>query len=55
LFNTADDTPIELFWLGEVRRNRANRDMADLNRQWLRFGIHDSEYLRLAAKGKADT
>lgn len=51
LFNTAGDQPIEFLWLGEVRKNRANRDMADLNRNWLRFGIKDSEYLRLAGKG----
>jgi len=46
--------PIKFEWLGEVRRNRANRDMAELNREWLRLGIKDSEYLRLAAKGFAD-
>ena len=53
VFKTEDEKPIELMWLGEVRRNRANRDMADLNRQWLRLGINDSEYLRLAGEGKA--
>lgn len=52
-FTTSDGDPIELFWIGEVRKHRANRDMADLNRMWLRFGINDSEYLRLAGKGKA--
>jgi len=46
--------PIKFEWLGEVRRNRANRDMAELNREWLRLGIKDSEYLRLAAKGYAE-
>ncbi|MBI2354209.1 MAG: hypothetical protein HYV06_04120 [Deltaproteobacteria bacterium] len=45
---------IKFEWLGEVRRNRANRDMAELNREWLRLGIKDSEYLRLAAKGYAE-
>lgn len=45
---------IKLGWLGEVRRNRANRDMAELNREWLRLGIKDSEYLRLASKGYAE-
>ena len=53
IFETAGDEKIELLWLGEVRRSRANRDMADLNRKWLRFGINDSEYLRLAGTGKA--
>jgi hypothetical protein len=52
LFNTAGEQSIEFIWLGEVRRNRANRDMADLNRNWLRLGIKDSEYLRLAGKGE---
>ncbi|MCK9390831.1 MAG: response regulator receiver domain [Syntrophales bacterium] len=47
-----DSTPEQFVWLGEVRRNRANRDMADLNREWLRFGIHDSELLRIAGKTK---
>ncbi len=40
-------------WLGDVRRDRASMNMAELNRAWLRFGIHDSEYLRLAGKGEA--
>ncbi len=48
-FNTTE--AIKFLWLGEVRRNRANRDMAELNRNWLRLGIKDSEYLRLAGKG----
>jgi len=50
-FTTTGDPPIKFLWLGEVRRNRANRDMAELNRNWLRLGIKDSEYLRLAGKG----
>ncbi len=40
-------------WLGEVRHDRAMRDMAELNRAWMRLGIMDSEYLRLASKGVA--
>ena len=44
-FLAADGT--KLLWLGEVRSRRATRDMADLNRQWLRLGINDTEYLRL--------
>lgn len=51
VFNTTGEPSIKFLWLGEVRRNRANRDMAELNRNWLRFGIKDSEYLRLAGKG----
>lgn len=49
-FDSVDDVPEEFVWLGEVRRNRANRDMAELNREWLRFGIHDSELLRIAGR-----
>jgi len=49
-FDTATEPQDNLLWLGEVRKNRANRDMAELNRAWLRFGINDSEYLRLAGK-----
>lgn len=51
VFKTASEKVEEFLWLGEVRRNRANRDMANLNREWLRFGIKDSEYLRLSEKG----
>ena len=53
-FTTSDGSPQKLIWLGEVRKHRANRDMAELNRMWLRFGINDSEYLRLAGRGKAE-
>jgi hypothetical protein len=52
-FATVEAKPIELTWVGEVRRHRANRDMAALNSKWLRFGINDSEFLRLAEKGVA--
>lgn len=52
VFKTDAEQAQELLWLGEVRRNRANRDMANLNREWLRFGIKDSEYLRLSEKGR---
>jgi len=51
IFQSATEQVEEFLWLGEVRRNRANRDMANLNREWLRFGIKDSEYLRLAERG----
>ena len=50
VFNDEEDPSNRFVWLGEVRRNRANRDMADLNREWLRLGIKDSEYLRLSGK-----
>lgn len=52
VYDNIPETDDELLWLGEVRRNRASRDMAELNRNWLRFGIKDSEYLRLAGKGE---
>ena len=51
-FESAGAPPSQFVWLGETRRNRANRDMAELNRNWLRLGIRDSEYLRLAGRGK---
>ena len=50
-FQSSGEPIHEFLWLGEVRRHRANRDMADLNRAWLRLGFNDSEYLRLKAKG----
>ena len=50
----SEEEPLTLEWLGEIRRHRANRDMAELNREWLRFGVKDSEYLRLASKGYAE-
>nr|WP_320116823.1 response regulator receiver domain [uncultured Desulfuromonas sp.] len=53
IFSTTDNE-YEFLWLAEVRRNRANRDMADLNREWLRLGIYELEYLRLAGRKKAD-
>lgn len=40
-------------WLAEVRYSRATSDMADVMRNWMRIGINDSEFLRLAAKGSA--
>ncbi len=51
-FESAEAHPTKFIWLGETRRNRANRDMAELNRNWLRLGIKDSEYLRLSGKGE---
>lgn len=55
VFKSVDQPAIELQWLGEVRRNRAHREIAELNREWLRFGILESEFLRLAGKGLAET
>jgi hypothetical protein len=49
-FESADDT--KFTWLGEMRRSRANRDLAELSNNLVRLGIKDSEYLRLAGKGK---
>jgi len=43
----------KFLWLGEARRLRAQRDLADLTKQWMRFGINDSEYLRICQRGKA--
>ena len=51
-FKSTDDREPELSWLGEVRRNRATRDMSELNRQWLKLGIKDLEFLRLSGEGK---
>lgn len=50
-FFMSEETKLE--WLGEVRHDRAMRDMAELNRAWMRLGVMDSEYLRLASKGTA--
>lgn len=38
-FDSADDVPEEFVWLGEVRRNRANRDMAELNSPTTQFTV----------------
>lgn len=42
----------EFLWLGDVRNDRAGRDLAELANSLLRLGIKDSEYLRLAGKRK---
>lgn len=52
-FKNTDKEKISFYWMGEVRRHRANRDMTILNSHWLRLGINDSEFLRLAEKGAA--
>lgn len=43
----------KFMWLGQVRENRAQRDLSEFVKQWMRFGIIDSEYFRLASKGAA--
>ena len=54
LYHFISSAPGNTFiWLGEVRRDRANMNMAELNSAWIRLGISDSEYLRLAGKGEA--
>lgn len=51
-FSSAED-PVTVFeWIGEIRTNRAMSEMAALANVWMRIGINDSEYLRLAAKDK---
>lgn len=52
-FATSNHGEHQFIWLGEVRYNRATGDMADVMRNWMRIGINDSEFLRLAAKGSA--
>lgn len=49
--NTGDVA--KFLWLGEVRYARATSDAASVARNWMRIGINDSEFLRLAAKGDA--
>ncbi|WP_369949746.1 response regulator receiver domain [Serratia marcescens] len=49
--NSVGDMPIKFEWVGEIRYSRATSEMASLANIWMRIGIVDSEYLRLAAKG----
>tara|TARA_R110001583_G_scaffold195507_1_gene374670 strand:- start:311 stop:2095 length:1785 start_codon:yes stop_codon:yes gene_type:complete len=49
-FSFSTPEGITFQWLGEVRHDRAMRDMAELTRAWMRLGIMDSEYLRLAGR-----
>ncbi|MEY8709478.1 response regulator receiver domain [Mangrovibacter phragmitis] len=51
-FDSSDDISIEFEWLGEIRYNRATSEMASIANTWMRIGILDSEYLRLAARGQ---
>lgn len=45
------DGTIEFEWVGEIRYSRAMSEMASIANNWMRIGIIDSEYLRLASKG----
>lgn len=49
-FKTSDPKPWTFTWLGEVRYGRAVNEMAQLNANWMRIGIVDSEHLRLAER-----
>lgn len=51
-FTFTDVDEREFTWLGEVRYTRAASEMAALVQNWMRIGISDSEYLRLAAVNK---
>ncbi|WP_137819625.1 response regulator receiver domain [Pseudomonas sp. 2FG] len=54
VFNSAGELSKEFTWLGEIRYSRAASEMASLANVWMRIGIVDSEYLRLAGKGRFD-
>jgi hypothetical protein len=51
LFKSMNGDTHEFSWLGEIRNGRAVSEMAGLASNWMRIGIIDSEYLRLAGKG----
>jgi hypothetical protein len=51
LFKSMHDDTLSFSWLGEIRYGRAVSEMAGLASNWMRIGIIDSEYLRLAGKG----
>lgn len=40
----------EFIWLGELRYGRATSEMAQIIGNWMRIGVNDSEYLRIAGK-----
>ncbi|MHC9178995.1 response regulator receiver domain [Pseudomonas aeruginosa] len=50
VFNTAGQNSAKFLWLGDMRYGRAMSEMASLASRWMRIGILDSEYLRLAGK-----
>ncbi|HDS1818078.1 TPA: hypothetical protein QEM96_002734 [Pseudomonas putida] len=50
-FKSMPGDSLSFSWLGEIRYGRAVSEMAGLASNWMRIGIIDSEYLRLAGKG----
>lgn len=50
VFNSTGADVKEFTWLGETRYSRAASEMASLANVWMRIGIIDSEYLRLAGR-----
>jgi len=50
VFNSLEGEVIEFTWLGEIRYGRASSEMATLANVWMRIGVIDSEYLRLAGR-----
>ena len=50
-FKSMCDDTLSFSWLGEIRYGRAVSEMVGLASNWMRIGIIDSEYLRLAGKG----
>lgn len=50
VFKTAGSNPSKFIWLGDMRYGRAMNEMASLASRWMRIGVLDSEYLRLAGK-----
>jgi hypothetical protein len=47
---TESDDDEEYIWLGELRYGRATSEMAQIIGNWMRIGVNDSEYLRIAGK-----
>lgn len=52
-YQFTDSTGGKLLWMGEVRYARATSDVAKVVGNWMRIGVNDSEFLRLAARGRA--
>ncbi|MCU1737003.1 MULTISPECIES: response regulator receiver domain [unclassified Pseudomonas] len=50
VFKSLENHVIEFTWLGEIRYGRASSEMAALANVWMRIGVIDSEYLRLAGR-----
>ncbi|NWA02875.1 hypothetical protein HX782_25525 [Pseudomonas gingeri] len=49
-FTSLEKDAREFTWLGEIRYGRASSEMAALANVWMRIGVIDSEYLRLAGR-----